>query len=657
MSTPIRQTAIASFNSRLNVAYTKLYNAEVAIGLDMSGNYVPDLSGRYIASAASVKEAISAVDAQLFSVATTYAPTDYVNSSIAALVNSAPEILDTLGEISAALGNDAQLAQTLNTQISTETSRARAAEQSISTILAAEVARATAADEQFRTDLSGEILRATTAEAALASDLAAEIARATGAEQTLSTMLNTEIENRTSALSTLTAVTNATLVDLSGSLHTQLDAEVSRATGVESLLTIGLANEISRSTTIDTQLRVDLSGEILRATETEAQLRTDLSGEIVRATAAETALSDRASAIEASYIKKDGSVAFVSNLDLSGNKIVNVGLPTDDGDLSNKLYVDTKISALGTVFEYVGTIDPTVTSDLDSLEKKEPGDYYRVIAKGALTYNSGATTLNVNIGDGVIRNKTNGWDIIDNTDPTITGTAGRLTVTGNADDGYTLDIAANYVGQDTITTVGTLTTGTWSANVIGTAYGGTGKSSYSTGDILVGDANGSLTALPIGANGTVLRTLDSTIQWTVNDTSKVAVQDSTNLGSSSNAQEALDYLFNFTQIRKVAQHVVNSSTAYSDPDSINEGFTTGKVNFINYDASNTNIYLPPASAGLADGTVFRIVHNGTFENGNYIVKFKNASNEIVSVLELAPRDSIALLWSVTQSTYLFAVGI
>ena len=51
------------------------------------------------------------------------------------------------------------------------------------------------------------------------------------------------------------------------------------------------------------------------------------------------------------------------------------------------------------------------------------------------------------------------------------GTADRITV--NADS---IDIASTYVGQSSITTLGTITTGTWQATDVGIAYGGTNAS-------------------------------------------------------------------------------------------------------------------------------------------------------------------------------------
>ena len=51
----------------------------------------------------------------------------------------------------------------------------------------------------------------------------------------------------------------------------------------------------------------------------------------------------------------------------------------------------------------------------------------------------------------------------------VGGTASRITV--NAD---TVDIASNYVGQTSITTLGTVGTGTWQGTTVAVAYGGTG---------------------------------------------------------------------------------------------------------------------------------------------------------------------------------------
>ena len=47
-----------------------------------------------------------------------YATTEYVDSKVAGIVDTAPELLDTLNELAAALGDDANFATTIATQIS-----------------------------------------------------------------------------------------------------------------------------------------------------------------------------------------------------------------------------------------------------------------------------------------------------------------------------------------------------------------------------------------------------------------------------------------------------------------------------------------------------------------------------------------------------------
>ena len=80
------------------------------------------------------------------------------------------------------------------------------------------------------------------------------------------------------------------------------------------------------------------------------------------------------------------------------------------------------------------------------------------------------------------------------------GTSNRISVSANA-----IDIASTYVGQSSITTLGTISTGTWSADTIATTKGGTGLTTYTTGDILYASASNTLAKLTIGTNGKVLQ--------------------------------------------------------------------------------------------------------------------------------------------------------
>ena len=75
------------------------------------------------------------------------------------------------------------------------------------------------------------------------------------------------------------------------------------------------------------------------------------------------------------------------------------------------------------------------------------------------------------------------------------GTSDRISVSANA-----IDIASTYVGQNTITTLGTITTGTWTGTAIAATSGGTGLTSIAKGSVLVANSANTLSALDGGGS-------------------------------------------------------------------------------------------------------------------------------------------------------------
>ena len=75
------------------------------------------------------------------------------------------------------------------------------------------------------------------------------------------------------------------------------------------------------------------------------------------------------------------------------------------------------------------------------------------------------------------------------------GTADKITVSADA-----ITIATTYVGQNSITTLGTITTGTWNGSTLGSAYGGTGLTAAAKGSVLVANSLNTFSALDGGGS-------------------------------------------------------------------------------------------------------------------------------------------------------------
>lgn len=161
---------------------------------------------------------------------------------------------------------------------------------------------------------------------------------------------------------------------------------------------------------------------------------------------------------------------------------------------------------------------------------------------GDLTVNG--TTTNINTTNLVVEDK----NIIigDTTTPTdITADGGGITLKGTIDktfnwvdstDAWTssehlgllsgksfyingsLVLSANTLGtgitNSSLTTLGTISSGTWNGSTIGSIYGGTGLTSYTTGDLLYSSATNTIGKLAIGSSGTVLTSSGTAPQWT-----------------------------------------------------------------------------------------------------------------------------------------------
>ena len=149
-----------------------------------------------------------------------------------------------------------------------------------------------------------------------------------------------------------------------------------------------------------------------------------------------------------------GSVKITaSDLDLQASRIVNVGAPSDANDAVRKTDLDavsSAVSALGSAFNYVGTVaggaDAASATDLSALAEKDAGDYYKVGTAGYFVL-APASAFYANANDGLVFNNASGVDLIDNTNSSVSGSANEIAVTGSADSGFVVAIDSVFSGR------------------------------------------------------------------------------------------------------------------------------------------------------------------------------------------------------------------
>jgi len=189
--------------------------------------------------------------------------------------------------------------------------------------------------------------------------------------------------------------------------------------------------------------------------------------------------------------------AATGNYSMGGNKITNLGTPTADTDAATKAYVDAARAGLDVkascrvattaniTLSGTQTIDgvSVVAGDRVLVKNQTTGSQNGIYAVAAGSW-ARATDADADaevhagmftfVTEGTTQADT-GW-VLSTNDPITVGTT-ALTFAQFSGGG----VPANYAGQNTIVTVGTVTTGTWQATTIGVAYGGTGLTSAING--------------------------------------------------------------------------------------------------------------------------------------------------------------------------------
>ena len=203
-------------------------------------------------------------------------------------------------------------------------------------------------------------------------------------------------------------------------------------------------------------------------------------------------------------------VATTANLaSLSGLQTIDgVSLSVNDRVLvkdqstaaQNGFYKVTATGGSGAAFVLTRTPDADAASELTAgaFTFTEEGtanadNGYVLSTNGAITLGTTAIAFEQFSGAGQIA-AGNGLTKTGNTIDVV-GTADKITVSSNA-----ITIASGYVGQTSITTLGTIATGVWNGTAIAVGSGGTGLSSIAKGSVLVANSANTLSALDGGGS-------------------------------------------------------------------------------------------------------------------------------------------------------------
>jgi hypothetical protein len=234
--------------------------------------------------------------------------------------------------------------------------------------------------------------------------------------------------------------------------------------------------------------------------------------------------------------------ALITNADIAANAEIAVS-KLADGAARQLL----QTAANGTDVEWASNIDIPGTLDVTGVATFDGN----VTVQGDLTVNG--TTVTVNTETLTVKDKNIELAVV--TSPTdATADGGGITLKGTTDktinwvdatDAWTFSEHVNIasgkeyringvkvldgaslgtgITGSSLTSVGTIGTGTWQGTAVGTAYGGTGQTTYSNGQLLIGKTDGTLAKATLtagtgvavtNADGSVTVAVDSTVVTT-----------------------------------------------------------------------------------------------------------------------------------------------
>jgi hypothetical protein len=155
------------------------------------------------------------------------------------------------------------------------------------------------------------------------------------------------------------------------------------------------------------------------------------------------------------------------------------------------------------------------STDWNTFNNKQPAGSYITALTGDVTASgpgsAAATLATVNSNVGSFGSSTSIPSFTVNAKGLITAASGNAVVApAGTLSGTTLN---STVVSSSLTSVGTISSGTWQGTAVGPTYGGTGQTTYATGDTLYASATNVLSKLGIGSTGQVLTVSGGIPTW------------------------------------------------------------------------------------------------------------------------------------------------
>src|SRR3954466_1089835 len=244
----------------------------------------------------------------------------------------------------------------------------------------------------------------------------------------------------------------------------------------------------------------------------------------------------------------------------------------------------------------------------------------------------------------------------------VSGTTNRITVT-NGTTTPVIDISASYVGQSSITTLGTISTGTWQGTAVTVPYGGTGDTSFTAYSVLCGGTTSTAALQNVSGVGTSGQVLTS------NGASALPTWQA---GGSGTVTSVTGVTNRITVANSTTTPLIDISAAYVGQTSIITlgTVTTGTWNAsvialayggtnANLTASNGGIFYSTASAGAilaGTATANQILLSGSSTTPAWSTATYPATTTINQLLYSSSANTIAGLATANSGVLITSSG-